>query len=137
MRSAVSLRTMVAVAFFAFAAVAYFDPALFAFAHARAQQGLIWLTLSFLATGCAAKFTVPLSLWGWRASLSTPLFLPLAAPYLLRFLIWRAVAERLNAWLFPSPSLAGPEPKAVAHATPYALPARVSTALQAAARARR
>ncbi len=134
MRLASRLRPLIPIAFFGFAGLAYLDPGLFAVAHARAREGALWMTLSFLAAGCAAKMTLPLSLFGWQARISAPLFLLLATPYFLRFLIWREVARGLSAWLFTAPPDPPPAP---AKSTPYALPARVAVALQAAARARR
>jgi hypothetical protein len=134
MRLAAPLRTLAALSFFAFASVAYADPALFRFVHQRAAEGAVWLTLSFLAAGCAARLTLPVSLFGWQGHVSAPLFLALAAPCFLRFMAWRALANTLAGGLRPRPPTPAPARPA---AGPYALPARVAVALEAAARARR
>ncbi len=130
MRRVAAIRLAIGLAFSVLALTAYLDPALFMEPQRATAGGLAWR----LVTATATWLTVPISLFGLKAQLSAPLFLAFAAPFLLRFMsrdaIGRALAARLRR----------PGPAAMANkhapAPAYALPARVSVALEAAARAR-
>jgi hypothetical protein len=111
----------------AFATSAVAQPNLIAGAH---RSAILWLAFGGLATAGAAKLAGSGAGLTQHWRLSAPLFPPFAAPTLFRFAFWGELADRLSLRRAEPPP---PPPPA----SPYALPARVSVALAAAARARK
>ena len=133
MRRLEILKAVVVLWFFGFALTAFLCPQLFLGGRPLATHGLASVAVAALASGCVAKLTAPISLFGAHARLTTPLVLAVALPYFLRLAYLDAAA---HGWLDRLRRQSPPAPPQ-APASPYALPARVAVALAAAARARK
>jgi hypothetical protein len=120
MRLAYVLRNAAALGLMAFAATAAFMPAAFASVHANAHAGAVWMVVSVLASACAAKLAIPVTLFGLRVVIGAPVFLLLALPYFVRLLVCGVAARALAALSLrrpPPPAAAAPK----ALYAPYAL----------------
>jgi hypothetical protein len=125
MRRAALLRTLGLLCCLALAAIAFAAPRFLALAREGETCGAGCLAAAVLATGLAIKVAGPLSIFGLHGRLGGSLLAAVSA----LFLAWGAVRGRFPKAAEPAPTPAKPRP--------YALPARVAVALEAAARARR
>jgi hypothetical protein len=141
MRLAFVFRTLAALAFIALVLVACFEPGAFAVVRDRASHSAVWLALGLIAAAFGAKLTLAVPAFGAKAHITAPLLLTLAAPYLLRATVLNATTLKSFGLRLRTSAAAFARPKTnpVVHNSdiPAALPARVATALAAAARARR
>ncbi len=92
MRRVAILKIAAVLGAFAFAFSAYAEPHLVVDAH---RGAVFSLALAMLASGFAAKLTVPVALFGWHGRMSAPLALPVAVSIILRFAFWGALGSAL------------------------------------------